>query len=273
MDILQYEAAKWLIEYKTLKHKLPSRQLLETIREFTYDNRIHKHWSADKSAIFRGVQLERSAGWLMDRLVNDTPISLKTKPYESWSVDYEIAQNFAVDDHLVDTFDVLYIGIVLFRKKPKPGSIVANMIAQDWWEEYLSLEEIEDDPQFSKIPGEIRENLESFREAELLVDPQCNKCEFKKNVAWIVAPLSFWMEYSERTGTALLDFYPRGDNQRAEHVGRGIEDLVFYFGSYQPTSKVVELFWDDSKAGVVEDNSKFEKFVRMRVGPTVQSPF
>lgn len=258
--VLPYDAAKWLITYKALKHEPPGRKILKTIREFTYGHDLHKKQGVDKSAVFRGVKLKRTAEWVLDKLVNDTPILLRTKPYESWSVSYVAAHEFSGEVGNHSGFG-RHVSIVLFRKTAKPNSIIANLAGRKWWEDYLNLREIESDPQFSKIPGLIQENLRGFdQEFELLVGPQCSKCEFKRNVAWILAPLSFWMEYEERSGVPLYEY---------EHWG----DRVFYFGTYNSRKKAVELFADKNGYGAVGFNEEFKKFARRRVGSTMREPF
>ena len=110
--------------------------------------------------------------------------------------------------------------------------------------------------------------MESFKEAELLLDPQCDKCDFKKNVAWILAPLSFWMEYSKRTGTPLMDYKFDGNGETLLHG----DHRVFYFGTYNSRKKAVELFQDEYGYGAVGRYEEFNKFARQRVGSTMQDP-
>ena len=269
MDILPYDAAKWLIIYKALpKHEPPSRQILETIRDHTYDNRLHTRSSAHNSPIFRGVRLEQSGEWLLNKIVNDAPVVLKTKPYESWTLTYWAAQRHSGKfSYHSDAFGKR-VSIVLFNKKPNPRSIVANMAHREWWDDYLDVWETLEDPSFSKASRRLAEkNLVRFvREAELLVYPQCDKCDFKKNVAWILAPLSFWVEYSERSDVRLVNFNARGMDQRTGYVDLSDDPSIFYFGAYNPREGVVELYEDENGDGDFWDDDGFEKFVNQRVG-------
>ena len=250
MTMLPDKAAADLVEY--IKGGRLNRRSAKIIKEFTDRYKLGSDFR--NTAVFRGVGgggHAFSKKRMLRHLVNDEPVLLQKSSYESWSLDHRIARGFAI------TWDENF-ATVLFEKKPKPNSIIAAMASPDWWDLYFDMDRLLDKLQaeysFDIDMDDIMEDIKGFsQERELLLEPQCDKCIFKENVAWINATLDFWHKYQRLSGMPL--YLSEYDDVSVPHK--------YYYGTYMPNEDAVELL------GWGADSSKLYRHLKRRVGRTM----
>lgn len=241
MSMLPDKVARDLVFYKVGTRDL-NRRSANILKKFTSKYDLGDDFK--NTAVFRGVDHALSDSVMLDDLVNDEPVLLRRSPQESWSVDYKVAHEFSISGGSP-------FSIVLFERKPKPNSMIANMASPNWWDLYFDVDNVLGDDYSSWM--EVLEGYSS-REFELLLEPQCDKCIFKENVAWIHATLDFWLEYKALSDVPV--YFSEYNSSWAPEK--------YYYGTYFPKDDAVELL-----GGSVDLPKELFKHIKRRVGRTM----